>query len=158
MFVSSTPFTPSTGIATADTQCQNDAKAAGFATYANFLALLSTSTTPAISRVSTVGPPFKRPDEVLVVLDPADLPRNNVMAAIDVSAAGLYSNRVVWTGSSDVTKTSDGYSCNDWTSAVGGSAGFQSYFGYGFAQTPDWFNSGRQGCDVVNSYVICAEK
>jgi hypothetical protein len=97
-----------------------------------------------------------RPDQVLVVLDPADLGKNNLLAPIDVSAAGLYASRAVWTGSNDVTKMSDGNSCNDWSLGTNGAT---SYFGYpGFAQPPDWFNSGRLTCDTINLYLICAEK
>jgi hypothetical protein len=155
IFASGSPFTPGGGIAAADTQCQNDAKNAGFTTYANFVALLATSTTPAIARLNTTGLPWKRPDEVLVVLDPADLGRNMLVAPIDVTALIQYASRIFWSGSTDVNLPGNGNSCNDWMSGAATSMG---YFGNGFAQAPDWFDTYVSPCNGPGTYLICAEK
>src|SRR5262249_36195496 len=88
IFVSSAAFTPGGGIAAADVQCQNDAKNAGITNFSAFFALLSTSGASAVSRLNPAGPPWKRPDEVQVVLDPTDLGKGNLIAPIDVSASG----------------------------------------------------------------------
>jgi len=157
IFTSALPFTPGGGLTAADAQCQLDAKAAGFPNWATFVALMATSGAPAISRVNLTGPPWRRPDQVLVVANAADLAAGNLLAPIDLTADGMtYAARAAWTGAMDVgSKASDGYACNDWTIATSGAS---SYFGYtDFAITPDWFNSGRLTCDTVNVYLTCLE-
>jgi hypothetical protein len=157
IFTSANPFIPGGGLQAADVQCQNDAKNAGLANFGGFLALLATSTSPAIARFNTVGLPWKRLDDVLVVLDPADLGQDKLVSPIDMLASGAYASYQVWTGASDVSApASDGFSCNDWTVATTAAS---SYYGYAaYAQNPDWFNSGRTTCDDMFFHVMCAER
>jgi hypothetical protein len=155
IFTSDLPFTPGGGLTAADAQCQLDAKAAGFANFAKFIALLAGSGMPAASRLDLTGPPWQRADNVLVVATAADLATGNLLAPIDLDADGsMYASRAVWSGAVDLVSKGDA-TCDDWKTPTSGSS---SYYGYpNFGSNPDWFDSGKLTCDYVNMYLICVE-
>ena len=153
IFVSTNAFTPNSGIAGADKQCQDDATAYALPNASTFVAFLATSTTPALKRVNLTGLPWKRTDEVLVVATPADLGTGNLLAPVDLDAKGVnYSNPQMWTGGVDPV-TAGTATCNDWKTAT---AGLSGQFGYPNATIiPDWFNSGTLTCDNMYGWIMC---
>jgi hypothetical protein len=155
IFISDLQFTPGAGIASADTQCQVDAKAAGIPAWDKVIALLATSGAAAVDRVDLKGAPWRRADNVMVVLNAGDLATGNLFAPIDQDADGSqYASHPIWSGAPDAVSKGDA-TCADWRSISNSSAG---YYGYPiFAATPDWINSGRLTCDAMNMYLICLE-
>jgi hypothetical protein len=155
IFISDLSVTPGGGLAAADAECQADAKSAGYANFASFIALLATSKSSALARVNMMGPTWMRPDQVLVVATPGDLATGNLIAPIDAAADGVtYKNPAVWSGGVDPATAGD-YTCKDWTSA---SSTDTARYGYpNAAQDPDWFNSGTVACSQMYQNVICIE-
>ena len=143
------------GVAAFDAECAADAHAAGYVNYSSVIALIATSTNPALKRVNTTGATWMRPDGVLVVATPADLATGNLISPIDVAADGVtYKNPPIWSGGVDPATVGDA-TCNDWTSAANTVKG---RYGYpNAAQDPDWFSSGTVGCDQPGQNVICIE-
>jgi hypothetical protein len=74
------------GMADADSRCADEATAAGRS--GSFRALLATSTASAISRFSTAGTPWVRPDGVAIVAQAADLAHGALLAPISLTAGG----------------------------------------------------------------------
>jgi hypothetical protein len=155
IFISDLTVSPGGGVPAMDAECQADAHSAGYANYTSFIALIATSTAPALKRVNMNGATWKRPDEVLVVAKPGDLATGNLISPIDIQADGVtYSNPDVWTGAVDAATAGDA-TCGDWTSIASTQKG---HYGYpSSAATPDWFNSGTAGCDYAYAKVICIE-
>jgi hypothetical protein len=155
LFISDLAVKPVGGLAGLDAECIADAKAAGLANFTTYVALLATSTKPALSRINATTGPWKRFDEVVVAATTADLGIGNLIAPIDVAADGVtYKNPSVWTGAVDPMTAGDA-TCTDWTSPANTVRG---RYGYpNAASTPDWFSSGQVTCDQAGMYVICAE-
>jgi hypothetical protein len=158
IFVSRTQLAATGGVAVADNICRTEAKAAGYPNPANVIALLSTSTTPAASRLNFNGPPWKRPDDVQVVLAPSDLGRGLLLAPINLTADGTsYTAHGVWSGSTDIGMVSaSGQSCRDWGDASKSSMGLYGYPNQG--TTSGWWNAGATTCDTINFFVLCLEQ
>ncbi|MGZ6142670.1 MAG: choice-of-anchor D domain-containing protein [Myxococcales bacterium] len=121
-FESAGQFTPGGGLAAADQLCHDEA--AGAALSGTFLALLTTTTTPAAARFSA-GTPWVRVDGVQLAASPADLALRKLPAQLDVSAGGQYlgsavHNAIVWSGSPSAGDVGTAAStCSDWTSTSG---------------------------------------
>lgn len=103
-------------VASADARCAAEAAAAGRS--GSFRALLATNTASAISRFSTSGTPWVRPDGVAIAAQAADLARGTLLAPIALTAAGagVGLRTGVRTGatSPDATGT-DLTTCKDWS-------------------------------------------
>ncbi|HVU49782.1 MAG TPA: choice-of-anchor D domain-containing protein [Polyangia bacterium] len=155
VFISDFSVSSGGGVAAFDAECVADAKAAGYANYSSFIALVATTGGSALKRVNMNGPTWMRPDQVLVVATPADLASGNLISPIDCAADGAtYKNPAVWTGGVDAATAGDA-TCNDWASADNGVKG---RYGYpNAATTPDWFSDGTVGCDQPFMNVICIE-
>jgi hypothetical protein len=148
-------WTPGGGLASADLQCQNEAKAAGLA--GTFLALLATDSASAASRLDTTGAPWVRVDGVPVVASALDLVKQNLLAPINLNALGapVTVNDATWCGASDPITQSAGVSCLSWTSAASTVKGSQLWLD----ATRKAFFSGvyPDNCSVMKR-VVCLEK
>ena len=104
-------------VAEADGHCAAEAAAAGRS--GSFRALLATSTAAAISRFSTSGAPWVRPDGVAIVAQAADLRHGTLLAPIALTAAGTSIGP--WSGVHTGASTPDATgsilgTCRDWAS------------------------------------------
>ncbi len=152
-FVSSAAFISGTGLAGADTVCQNNATAAGLT--GTFKALLATNGATAASRFAT-GEPWVRLDGVAVVDAWTDLAANMLLAPINVQADGTtyLGNYGLWLGAAGfATAGSAATTCNSWASSAGAdtaSAGTvaRSYYG----------STTARGCDSTGYRVYCLEE
>jgi hypothetical protein len=123
-FVTRSTFNGSAGMAAFDQACSDEAQAQGFT--GTFLALVGTSSQTAESRFagSLGGPPWARPDGVLLAPSAGAFLTGGALAGPNVYADDTYDSRDppwVWTGSPNTTDT-----CSDWTtssSSLYGSAG-----------------------------------
>lgn len=98
-----------------DALCQSEARAAALT--GDFIAFVSTTSEPAVSRLAA-GEPWVRPDGVIVADSPSTLRTGRITAAISITLAGRrYADRV-WTGSArpDEVPTA---SCADWSTTAG---------------------------------------
>ena len=124
-FTSNAPWTPGGGLASADARCQSEASAAGLP--GTFRALLATTSGSAISRFSTAGAVWRRPDHTLVGGANLSTPGLQYIEASPASnAAGTtyFDNYGVWTGAGDLTTAgSTASTCNNWTSTSGSGRG-----------------------------------
>jgi hypothetical protein len=155
IFVSAQPFIAGGSIA-ADQMCQADAAAANLANASQFLAFLSTSTTPAMKRIRASGQPWKRADDVFVVRQISDFAEGKLIATPGLVANGsLYSNVQVWTGASDPTVPGSG-TCQDWKA---GPATVSGIIGDGATTVaPDWFSTGiTVPCNNSDMHLVCIE-
>ena len=157
MFVTAQPYIPTGGVAAADSLCQGEAKSANLT--GQFLAFLSTSTTPAMQRISGNGPPWKRVDEVLLVRQIQDFSNGRLLAAPNVTADGkTYADFKVWTGSNtpNVVGTD---TCKDWMAS---SDGVHAIVGASnTTASVDWFalggGNGNIPCSDTNTHLLCIE-
>ena len=160
IFVSAQPVVlgSSLGALGPDQMCQSDAAAANLANAGQFVAFLSTSTTPAMKRIRASGMPWKRADNVFVVRQISDFANGKLLATPDLVANGsLYLTAQVWSGASDPTVAGSA-TCQDWTA---GSATESGLIGDGdTTAAPDWFSIGGTTsvpCNNPNMHVICIE-
>jgi hypothetical protein len=118
-FLSSLPFAPSTGLAAADSLCENDATAAALT--GTYKALLATENVHAASRFNLTGSTWVRLDGVKVVNQASDLTDPQLMAPLNLQADGAtyLGNVNVWKGADDFNTVGVGTSCSSWTSTVG---------------------------------------
>ena len=114
-FLSTGNFTPSTGIAAADTLCANEAADAGFA--GTYTAFLQTTGAQAASRFNTTGLPWVRTDGVPIVAQASDITTFKLVAPIERRANGSLGQGSVWTGGNGGGLTSNS-TCTDWTSSL----------------------------------------
>jgi hypothetical protein len=127
IFISKGLFAPGPGksLADADALCQSEARAPG-----TFLALLSTSTSAATSRLdlSASSLPFVRPDGTPIGATAADLNQGQLWVALDENADGSYiSGEITWSGSSNPGFVGTFQnSCSDWGATTGGGVGGDS--------------------------------
>jgi List-Bact-rpt repeat protein len=123
IFVTSSPFSPDGGIATADALCQSAASSAGLANPTRFLALLATTTASAASRFNLNGPTWVRTDGVPVAASAANFMSGQLMAPTAVIETGApATSGFAWIGSSrglTVPAQSINENCNNWSSASG---------------------------------------
>jgi hypothetical protein len=153
VFVTSTPFVLSDGIAPNDA-CKKDAEAAGISDAGVFVAFLATTTTPAINLVNLGGPPWKRMDGVFVVEQAADLASGKLLAPVDATASGTgYYYLKVWSGANDPNSLGTA-TCNDWTvpTASPGTTGSSAS-----SLAADWFGGGTAPCANGNQRIMCIE-
>jgi len=104
------------GVADADGRCANEATAAGRS--GSFRALLATTSATGISRFSTSGAPWVRPDGVAIVLQAADLAHGALLAPIALTAGGTSVG--LWSGVRTGATTPDATgtfldTCRDWS-------------------------------------------
>jgi hypothetical protein len=159
-FVSKGSFGTGTGISGADTLCQNEASAAGLPNPTTFLAMLSTSTTPAASRfdMSAMSAPYVRPDGIQI----ADAPTVATGGALDSGiwqhADGSYVTEFAaqaWTGSTspNVVGTSV-TTCQDWTTHNGADTGSE-----GVSDVTDvWWNSNMSTACGDSLSIYCLQQ
>ncbi|HTR52277.1 MAG TPA: hypothetical protein VMJ10_16295 [Kofleriaceae bacterium] len=149
-FVSTTQFTPTSGLASADVACTADATNAGLA--GTFRALLP-DTGSAASRFDATGTPWIRVDGIALADTAADFFAGTVLAPLDVTAAGAYTEVLPITGYGTPLDAPDpAYDCNGWTSAAGGlSQGLSS------ASGADAFNYTTNPCTTI-APVYCLEQ
>ncbi len=163
-FVSATAWTPGGGIAAADTHCQTEAAAAGLpGTYRALLASINTATgagLTAASRFNTSGPPWGRPDGVLLAPTATELFSNQGFwdSALTVTAAGApqSGNLAVWSGAATLTTAgSSATTCAGWTSTTSTGSGGRS----GFTQlsTAIGFDAGT-ACNVTHIRLRCLQQ
>lgn len=128
-FLSSSTFTPSSGISAADELCQRDACEAGLTgsnacnvslgTQRIFRSYLHTQTQPAWERFDLAGPTWVRPDGIAWLTSAAHLSGDasarrtglNVTATLQYAVGGA---GLAWLGASSGEET-----CSDWTSDSG---------------------------------------
>ncbi len=129
-FISSSFFTPSSGLAAADGICSTEATNAGLATPSNYKAFLASNGTTAASRFSLTGANWIRTDGLPIASSIANLLAGTLLVPITTHADGTY---VVYaTGSAynftgAATPTTAGTmatTCNNWSSAVTGLDGY----------------------------------
>lgn len=146
-FISSAPWIPSSGRASADTQCQTDATAAGLA--GSFKALLPTTTSPAISRFTTTTP-WVRVDGVSVG---SDLTRIN--ASVNVTATGTYVDDILnWSGATSISATPAlADNCSDWSVTTG-----NSWIGRVSRSGGSLFGGGTYPCSGTSNRLWCLEE
>jgi hypothetical protein len=155
MFVTTQPYIPTGGVPGADTLCQGEAKNANLA--GQFVAFLSTSTVPAMKRITPNGPPWKRVDEVSLVRQPQDFVNGRLLAAPNLTADGkTYVDFKVWAGSKspDVPGADN---CRDWTVS---SESVRAIVGVSnTTATADWFGQGGSSspCNDSNTHLLCIE-
>jgi hypothetical protein len=156
VFVSAQPFVPGGGVG-ADQACQTEAAAANLANASQFVAFLSTSTTPAMQRIRASGMPWKRADDVFVVRQISDFANGKLIATPGLVANGsLYVTPQIWTGASNPTAVGSG-TCQDWTANT---ATLSGLIGDGATTVaPDWFSFGgiADPCNNPNLHIICIE-
>jgi hypothetical protein len=127
-FLSMGSWDTSTGVAAADALCQSEATAAGLAGASTFIALLTTNSAGAATRLNTAGPNWVRTDGIPIAASIADLLAGNLVAPIAVAADGvtyLPSNQGltrVMTGGLQTAAGSSTTTCNNWTSSDAGGA------------------------------------
>ncbi|HEX4452695.1 MAG TPA: hypothetical protein VH143_17580 [Kofleriaceae bacterium] len=114
-FLSTEAFTPSTGLASADQICSDEATANGVS--GTFGALLATNGSASIARFGpTSGSRWVRPDHVAITdgLEELSAPCN---VTLDLTYGG---NTVTWTGGGGVNMPGNaGTTCNNWSGSSG---------------------------------------
>jgi hypothetical protein len=154
VFVSSTNFNYGVsigGLAGGDAACQSIAAAAGYA--GTWTAVLSTSNTSAIDRISFNWGTLKRPDGVVVANDWGDLWDGTIDNPINITEQGITKSNYVHTGTnangSRYSSTAGNWSCSDWT----GSSGSGHVYGNSNSVGNDWIRSGINGaCNGAYTY------
>jgi Protein of unknown function (DUF1554) len=158
-FVSKTAFDTSTGVAGADTLCQNEATAASLP--GSFRALLATTTVaaadPSRFDLSMGSMPYVRPDGIKI----ADAPTIASGAALDSgiwqNADGTYvtgSLAQPWTGSTNPS-TKGTETCTDWTTK---SVSINGLLGDSTTPVTRWWNSGSADACSASLPVYCLEQ
>jgi hypothetical protein len=154
VFLSSKAFVPS-GSGSPDRWCQSEATAANLVNASQFIAFVSTSTTPALKRLSASGLPWKRVDEVFVVRQISDFAAGKLLAPLGLFADGSqYSSANVWTGASDPSALGTS-TCQDWTTNATTLNGLVG--GSDTTAAPDWFDVVPTTCDSATNHLICIE-
>jgi hypothetical protein len=121
VFSSRSNFTPTGGLAAADTLCQSEATTAGLPNATRFLAALATSTASASSRFNMNGATWVRSDGVLAATTPANFMGGFLVAPPAPDAKGLTQQSIGMLGSSQGLTgpaQSAAENCNNWTSAA----------------------------------------
>jgi hypothetical protein len=168
LFITSSPFDPSTGLGAADTLCQNQAKSAGLpdaGLTGAYQALLATSAGSAMSRFSAAWhKPLLRPDGVQLaplddVLYAGGTP--SFAAPTNVSADGYTEwtdnsyTSAAWAGASSLTVVAGpSDNCSDWASKSGTSINGQGDHSAGTV----WWNATTHPCsDSTFVALYCLE-
>lgn len=145
VFVTSGNYSGSLGgLSGADSTCQSLAASAGYS--GTWTAILSSSVTPAISRLPFNWATLKRPDGALVANGWNDLWDGSIQNPINLTEAGLTKTtrpRTNTTSSGAVADSTYWQSCNDWTSSAGG--GNSVIVGNPSSMTSAWVNDGGTG-------------
>ncbi len=140
------------GINAGDATCRGLATAAGLPNASNFRAWLSTTTSNARDRLTSVGP-WVRLDGVPVANSKADLIDGTLFAPINMTElSGLLLVERAWTGTVlDGTKQSG--TCGDWTQATSASS---TNVGVTYDAGRMWTNWNSYTCDR-SSHLYCFE-
>ncbi len=153
-FVSTGAFTPSSGVAAADTLCASEANAANLT--GTFRALLTT-TAPAASRFDTTGAPWVRLDGIALGDSAVAILSSDMRAPLAVTTSGGMPDTYVLTGFAGISfptafDAADLLrNCNSWSDAAGG-----SQLGWPLATGSSSFN--QTTADCVQPYpVYCFE-
>ena len=149
-FVSTTRFSPPTGVAGADAACSTDAIAAGLGD--TFRAMIAVSG-GAASRFETTGPSWVRVDGIPLASSALAWLSGQADAALDVTATGAYDSSLVITGmDSPLAVTPDmTRDCNHWQ--MGGT---QAQSGFDAATGPRVFSDTTTPCTALYP-VYCFE-
>jgi hypothetical protein len=155
-FLSSGSIQGNSGIAAADTLCQNEAATAGRT--GTYRALLAGNGATAASRLSATGAPWYRTDNVQLSATPADLlgGATQLWAAMSLRADGVTQEQaLVFTGAATVaTAGSAAGSCSGWASTASTSAAMT----YGNRVGIDWFGPFTSGLCSDLHRVFCFQQ
>jgi hypothetical protein len=146
----STFWTPGAGLASADTQCADDAADAGFGGVRTWVAYLSSADAgPAYDRLKT-DTGWVRPDGVVVAVNRQALKDGNLRGVLGRFArgGGVYAN--IYTG----TRADGGLgdTCDDWTSDAG-----TATLGRSNADHGEWTEYSTAAACAGPGYVYCFE-
>lgn len=150
-FISSAPWTPAGGIATADARCALDANAEGYT--GTFKALLATTSGGAFSRFETsTRALWVRPDGVRVAESFEQITAGGLLAPIDVAADGTpIDDKLVWGGANGVTASSTlADNCSDWSTTTGSAI-------IGRAGRAGLWGASTAGCATSDVWFYCLE-
>jgi hypothetical protein len=151
----STPVTQS-GAAQFDTQCQNEATAAGLP--GNYLAAIATTTRTIASRFTVDARPWQRVDGTLIADSAGLFGASGVIPSfVNQQADGTYIGSPTavwtWTGASPAAMGTIASTCSDWTSTSGlGTVGVPTAAELGSF----WATQTQQGCSLSHT-VLCLE-
>jgi hypothetical protein len=152
-FLALAGFSRTGGLAGADAYCQAQADAAGLT--GTFEALLASTTASPVSRFSTTGPTWVRPDGVPVVTTAGDLATDVLVSPINQTASGTYiaGGYLVWVGANSLGAAGTPAStCNGWSSS---SSSYSAAVGSAAYTTIGW---GTWDCSFQGAGVFCLEK
>ena len=163
VFVTTAPWTPGGGLASADALCQSEASGAGLP--GTYRALLATKTASAASRFNASGPPWGRVDGALLAsTGPATFGGSFWDTSPGVSANGsqIFGNFAVWGGAANPTVIGTaGSTCSsaagnwDLTSAAGTGTGGRA--GYSWIQ--GFFGSDtNNACNATHIRLTCFQQ
>jgi hypothetical protein len=152
-FLSLGEFEPITGLAAADTLCQDEANAAAFE--GQFSALLSFADASAASRFDLDGENWVRLDGVPILESAGDLAvASQLLAPISFHADDTpVFNVLTWTGGASPGSEANAETCSDWSTGAG--TGLAAVAGRSGA---DWYGDGSRSCDDASLRVYCLEQ
>jgi hypothetical protein len=140
------------GLSGADQACQTEATNAGLP--GTFKAWLSTSSSPASTRLANYGGAFRLPGAsgALVANGFSDLLTNGPKAPIDIHADGSGpTTAMVWTGTTS-NGSFAGLDCSSWSTTLSGGEDGQSNFTTGL-----WTNLGDASCNTP-AHLYCIQQ
>jgi hypothetical protein len=159
MFLTQRFFDPSTGIAQADTNCQDEASEAGLP--GTYLALLSTPTASAISRFDTSLGPWMRPDGVQIVATGDDMATFTFIAPPCLNATGTsyMGGYGTWGGATAPNETGTAMTtCNNWSDKTSSYSAYVGTSGFVYMPVPDVFFVTTSTCDEPFVRVYCLQQ
>ncbi len=124
-FVSTTLWSPDTGIAAADAVCQADADASS--TPGSYRALLATSTASALSRFDLAGTRWVRRDGVAMLPSTAQWATAALFDAAPVEGTSAIGYQLIITGTRSLGQVATGNNCGDWSSTSGSMDGLWTW-------------------------------
>ncbi len=146
-FVSS-PWANNTGVAGADTLCQNDANAAGLV--GTFIALLTTTTMLAGNRFNQTGDIWVRLDGIPITASRARLYSGFLDAPVSLTANKTYVSDLTWNGGA-LSGVSANTTCQDWSTSA---SNVQGSFIYSSGMVEAGFGGGGASC-AISGRVLC---
>jgi hypothetical protein len=127
---------------------------------------MSSSTSPAKSRLNHVGGPFKLLDGTVIANDWAGLTSGTILAPIDVDQTGtkVTSEEIVWTGTTPSGDVTVGATCDDWDPGDAATYNILMVAGRTDVKTAQWteifFTDGAtySGACGGETYLYCFEQ
>jgi len=116
-FVTVQSFTPGGGLSAADATCASDAQLAGL--NGTFVALMSTTSVSAVSRLVLNGPTWVRLDGVPLAATPLDFAAGRWLTALSVTSSVTYVDAGPYGASLSAPQPDGSYTCQDWTTTTG---------------------------------------